>query len=100
MPSKTLEAEITETADVPAASTSSAAIANFRELTKAYQEIASKNVEKLTASISALASVKEPAEFMKLQQKFMTEAMHAAVADSAHIVKLTAAAFTAAFKPH
>jgi hypothetical protein len=37
---------------------------------------------------------------MKLQQKFMTEAMNDAVADSAHIIKLTAAAFTAAFKPN
>jgi len=98
MTSKTIEATVAEKAHI-AVDKSHASIAHFRELTTAYQSITAKNVEKLTASISALTAVKEPAEFMKLQQKFMTEAMNDAVADSAHIVKLTAAAFTAAFKP-
>jgi hypothetical protein len=98
MSSKTIEALATDTANGELGK-SHAAIAHFRDLTSAYQRITAKNVEKLTASIAALTSVKEPAEFMKLQQKFMTEAMNEAVADSAHIIKLTAAAFTAAFKP-
>jgi hypothetical protein len=73
--------------------------ADLHELKSAYEEISVKNVRKLTAAISALSDVKDPAEFIKLQQKVMTEAMSEAVADSAHIFKLSAAAFTAAFKP-
>jgi hypothetical protein len=76
-----------------------AVIAHFHDLTSAYQAISTKNIEKLTASISALSSAKEPAEFLHLQQKFMTDAINAAIADTAHIVKLTAAAFTSASKP-
>ncbi len=98
MTSNTLQAAAAGTAD-HIAGKSHTAIAHFHELTSAYQAISTKNVEKLTASISALSSAKEPAEFMHLQQKFMTEAINAAIADTAHIVKLTAAAFTSAAKP-
>jgi hypothetical protein len=98
MSAKIIEATVAGAAD-HIASKNHAFAAHFRDLANAYQEISTKNVEKLTASISALSAVKQPAEFIQLQQKFMTEAMTSAIADSAHIVKLTAEAFTSAFKP-
>lgn len=76
-----------------------AAIAGFQELAKAYQTLATKNAEKLTASIQALASVKTPAEFVELQQKLIKEGVDAAVTDSREIGELTAAVFSAAFEP-
>ena len=76
-----------------------AAIAGFQELAKAYQALATKNAEKLTASIQALAATKSPAEFIELQQTLIKEGVDAAVSDSQNIAKLTAAVFTAAFEP-
>ena len=76
-----------------------AAIAGYQELAKAYQELASKNAEKLTSSIQALASVKTPNEFADLQQKLVKEAVEAAVADSKKIADLTASVFSSAFEP-
>lgn len=76
-----------------------AAIAGFQELAKAYQALATKNAEKLTSSIQALATVKTPAEFAELQQKLVKEAVDAAVADSTKIAELTTSVFTAAFEP-
>lgn len=76
-----------------------AAIAGFQELAKAYQALATKNAEKLTASIQALSSVKSPAEFIELQQKLIQEGVDAAVGDSRNIAELTTAVFTAAFEP-
>ena len=76
-----------------------AAIAGFQELAKAYQALATKNAEKLTSSIQALATVKSPEEFVSLQQKLVKEAVDAAVADSTKIAELTSSVFTAAFEP-
>ena len=76
-----------------------AAIAGFQELAKAYQALATKNAEKLTASIQALATVKSPVEFVELQQKLIKEGVDAAVSDSRNIAELTTAVFTAAFAP-
>ena len=76
-----------------------AAIAGFQELAKAYQALATKNAEKLTASIQALATVKSPEEFVSLQQKLVKEAVDAAVADSTKIAELTTSVFNAAFEP-
>lgn len=76
-----------------------AAIAGYQELAKAYQDLATKNAEKLTASIQALASVKTPTDFTDLQQKLVKEAVEAAVADSKKIADLTTSVFTAAFEP-
>jgi len=76
-----------------------AAISGFMELAKAYQSLATKNAEKLSASIQALASVKSQAEFVELQQKLIKEAVEAAVGDSREIANLTTAVFTAAFAP-
>ena len=73
--------------------------AAIQELTRAYQELASKNVKNLTAAMQALAAVKSPAEFMELQQRLIKEGVEAAVSDSQHIAQLTTAVFTAAFEP-
>jgi phasin family protein len=73
--------------------------AAVQELTAAYQELATKNVKNLTAGIQALSSVKNPSQFMELQQKLIKDGVEAAVADSRHIAQLTTAVFTAAFEP-
>ena len=73
--------------------------AAVQELTKAYQELAEKNVKNLTAAMEALSAVKSPAEFMELQQRLIKDGVEAAVNDSRHISQLTNAVFTAAFEP-
>ncbi len=76
-----------------------AARAAIQELTKAYQELATKNAKNLTDAVQALSAVKSPTEFIELQQKLIKDGVEAAVADSRHIAQLTAAVFTAAFEP-
>ena len=76
-----------------------AAIAGFQELAKAYQELATKNAGKLTASIQTLAAVKSPTEFAEIQQKLIKEGVESAIADSQKIAELTAAVFNTAFTP-
>jgi hypothetical protein len=56
-----------------------ASSAAFRELTKAYQELASKNASNLTAAIQALSAVKKPTEFIELQQRLIKDGVDAAV---------------------
>jgi phasin family protein len=73
--------------------------AAIQELTRAYQELATKNARNLTAAMQSLAAVKSPAEFMALQQRLIKEGVEAAVSDSQHIAQLTTAVFTAAFEP-
>jgi len=73
--------------------------AAVQELTKAYQELATKNAKNLTAAVQALSAVKSPTEFFELQQKLIKDGVEAAVADSRHIAQLTTAVFTAAFEP-
>ena len=73
--------------------------AAFEELTKAYQELATKNAKNLTAAIQALSAAKSLAEFFELQQKLIKDGVEAAVSDSQNIAQLTAAAFTAACEP-
>jgi hypothetical protein len=73
--------------------------AAIQELTRAYQELASKNAKNLTTAMQALAAVKSPAEFIELQQRLIKEGVQAAVSDSQHIAQLTTAVFTAAFEP-
>jgi phasin family protein len=73
--------------------------AAVQELTRAYQELATKNAKNLTAAMKALAAVKSPAEFIELQQRLIKEGVEAAVSDSRHIAQLTTAVFTAAFEP-
>src|SRR5271167_4611412 len=81
------------------AETGSASRAAVQELTRAYQELASKNVKNLTAAMQALAAVKSPAEFIELQQRLIKEGVEAAVTDGRHIAHLCSAVFTAAFEP-
>jgi len=71
--------------------------AAVQELTRAYQELATKNAKNLTAAMQALAAVKSPAEFLEL--RLIKEGVEAAVSDSRHIAQLTTAVFTAAFEP-
>jgi hypothetical protein len=73
--------------------------AAVQELTRAYQELATKNAKNLTAAMQALAAVRSPAEFIELQQRLIKEGVEAAVTDSRHIAQLTTAVFTAAFEP-
>jgi phasin family protein len=73
--------------------------AAIQELTRAYQELATKNAKNLTAAMQSLVAVKSPAEFMALQQRLIKEGVEAAVSDSQHIAQLTTAVFTAAFEP-
>jgi hypothetical protein len=47
--------------------------AAVQELTKAYQEMATKNVRNLTAAMQALARVESPTEYIELQQKLIKE---------------------------
>ena len=68
-------------------------------MTTAYQELATKNVKNLTAAIQALSSVKNPSQFIELQQKLIKEGVEAAVSDGRHIAQLTTTVFTAAFEP-
>ena len=75
------------------------ASAAVQELTKAYQELASKNVKILTAAMEGLAAVKSPAEFIELQRRLIKEGVEAAVSDNQHIAQLTTRVFTAAFEP-
>jgi hypothetical protein len=73
--------------------------AAFHELTKAYQDLAARNAKNLTDAIHALSAVKNPAEFIEVQQKLIKDGVQAAVADSQNIAHLTAAVFTTAFEP-
>ena len=70
-----------------------------QELTKAYQELAAKNANNMSAAVQALVAVKSPTEFIELQQRLIKEGVEAAVRDSQHIAQLTTAVFTAAFEP-
>ena len=99
--SKSSEAVDTAMRDTAAALTENgnASRASIQQLTRAYQELATKNVNKLTAAVRALATVKSPAEFIDTQQRLIKEGVEAAVNDSRHIAQLTTAVFTAAFEP-
>ena len=53
--------------------TGNASRAAVQELTKAYQELTTKNVRNVTAAMQALAGVKSPAEYIELQQRLIKE---------------------------
>lgn len=76
-----------------------ASIAAFQELAQAYQELAKRNAQNVTAAIEALTKVKSPVEFFALQQRLIKEGVDAAILDSQEIGKLTSAVFAAAFEP-
>ena len=73
--------------------------AGVQELTKAYQELATKNAKNLTAAIQALSAAKSPVQFVELQQKLIKDGVEAAVSDCRQIAQLTTSVFTAAFEP-
>jgi phasin family protein len=78
---------------------SNAATTAFQQLTKAYQELATRNVANLTSAMQSLSSAKSPTEFIAAQQKLIQDGVASAVSDSQTIVQLTAAVFSAAFTP-
>jgi phasin family protein len=81
------------------AETGNASRAAVHELTKAYQEMATKNVRNLTAAMQSLARAKSPTEYLELQQKLIKEGVETTVGDSQRMAQLTTAVFTAAFEP-
>ncbi len=98
MANKTVEKIVNASADALNES-GNASKAAVEELTKAYQELATKNAKNLTAAIQALSAVKSPTEFIELQQRLIKDGVEAAVSDSRRIAQLTTAVFTAAFEP-
>ena len=101
LPAKTAHAaeRVVEANTDTVTASSAAASTAFHELTKAYQELATKNAKNLADAIRALSAVKSPAEFIELQQKLISDGVQAAVIDSQNIAHLTAAVFTSAFEP-
>ena len=78
---------------------SHAAGAALKELSKAYQDLATRNADKLRSSIQALSAVKSVKEFVEVEQRLIKEGVQAALADTKNIAQLTTAVFTAAFEP-
>ena len=68
-------------------------------MTRAYQELATKNAKKLDRCDAVAGRSEKPTEFIELQQRLIKEGVEAAVSDSQHIAQLTTAVFTAAFEP-
>jgi phasin family protein len=99
--SKSSEAADTAMRDTAAALTENgnASRAAIQQLTRAYQELTTKNARNATAAMQALAAVKSPADFIELQQRLIKEGVETAVDDSQRIAQLTTAVFTAAFEP-
>jgi hypothetical protein len=73
--------------------------AAVQELTKAYQELTTKNARSVTAAMQALIGVKSPADFIELQQRLIKEGVETVIGDSQRIAQLTTAVFTAAVEP-
>ena len=73
--------------------------AAVQELTKAYQELATKNAKKPDRCNAVARRSEKPTEFVELQQRLIKEGVAAAVSDSQHIAQLTTAVFTAALEP-
>ena len=98
---KSSEAADTAMRDTAAALTENgnASRAAIQQLTRAYQELTTKNARNLTAAMQALVGVKSPADFIELQQRLIKEGVETAVGDSQRIAQLTTAVFTAAFEP-
>lgn len=71
----------------PLARFGAAAITGFASLAGAYQDLASRNSEKLATAVKALSSVKSPSEFFELQQTLIKEGFATALADSCAIIR-------------
>jgi hypothetical protein len=97
--SETKTQPVAETKAAAPPDAAKAASAALQELTKAYQDLATKNAGNLKTAIQALTAVRSPSEFFEVEQRLIKEGVQAAVSDSQNIAKLTAAVFTAAFEP-
>lgn len=69
----------------------------FQELTEAYQQIATRNSERVTESLREFGEVAGPVELVQLQQKVVKQAFENAFADSRQIGEITLSAFGMAF---
>lgn len=78
---------------------SASAISGAQELSKVYQALAAKNIEKFNAAIRSLSAVKTPQEFFELQQTLIKEGVESAMQDSKKIAELTSSVFSTAFNP-
>jgi phasin family protein len=78
---------------------STSAINGAQELSRVYQSLATKNIEKFNTAIRALSAVKTPVEFFELQQKLIKEGVESAIQDSQKIAELTSSVFSTAFNP-
>src|ERR1700722_9275518 len=65
--------------------TGNASRAAVQELTRAYQELTTKNARNMTAAMQALATVKSPTDFIELHQRLIKEGVETAVGDSQRI---------------
>ena len=74
-------------------------LGGFQQLADAYQQIASRNSERLTESLRELGAVKSPVDFIQLQQKLLKETFENAFADSKQVGEITLSVFTTAFDP-
>lgn len=79
--------------------TATTALADFGSLAKAYQDLALRNVETLSASFLGLTSVKTPIEFFETQGKMFTDGFATAFEDCRTIGTLTVSLITAACEP-
>jgi len=92
------EPTVKETVADVAESVSTAGTA-LQDLTKAYQDVAVRNAQTMTAAIQSLSAVKSMSEFIELEHRLITESVEAAFSDSNHIARLTAAVFASAIEP-
>lgn len=79
--------------------TGAASRAALEQLAMAYQDLATRSAKALTSAIQTLSSVKNPAEFIELQQMQIKAGVLDALSGSQRIAQLTAAVITAAFGP-
>lgn len=99
MPLATLEKITGATQDYAETLTQSSksAMAGMDTLAKAYQDVISRNVEKMSASFETLSSVSTPADFFKQQQALAMESVKSAIADSQNLAELTYSVLASTF---
>jgi len=96
---KALVDDLTKSSTETLTKISSDSAAAAQELTKAYQEVATRNLKNVMSAMQALATVKTPTAFLELQQKLIKDGMEDAMKDGQHIARLTTAVFAAALEP-
>lgn len=78
---------------------STIAFKGFEDIAKAWQALATKNVERTDAVIKAVTACKSPVEFADLQSKLVRESVESSISEGRKIAELTQATFTAALEP-